>query len=83
MALIVPKKHYLGHIEAPESGDFSNTFLARLNVGEGAPIDYYAVGAWELSDPKFIDESYFKDYLTNLADYLATEIEIKFENQSQ
>ncbi|HET8737676.1 MAG TPA: DUF4861 domain-containing protein [Pricia sp.] len=83
MALIVPQKYYLGHTEAPESGDFSNTFLARLDVKEGTPISYFAVGTWELSDPKFVEETYFVDYLTTLANQLVTKIEVQFENRPQ
>lgn len=77
MALILPKESYQGYINAPEEGSVSKTILAELKISNGTPLSYYAIAGWELSDPKFIDESYFKTYVTNVADMLSTELKIE------
>lgn len=77
MALILPKEHYLGYMEAPETGNLSNTYLAQMKIENNEPVQYYAVGAWELSDKNFIDKAYFKSYVTDLANQLSAKIDIK------
>ncbi|MCG2613235.1 DUF4861 domain-containing protein [Terrimonas sp. NA20] len=67
MALIVPKEQYAGFFEAPKQGKLSNTFLAKMNIKNNQPLTYYAVAAWELSDPGFRDPAYFRNYVSNLA----------------
>ncbi len=67
MALILPKEPYAGFFDAPKKGKLSNTFLAKMNVRNNQPLTYYAVAAWELSDPGFKDPLYFRNYVTNLA----------------
>lgn len=80
MALIVPKDQYLGYIEAPKTGNLSNTFLARLKIEENQPVSYYAIAAWELSDKRFVDEDYFVNYLKELTNQLAVEVEVRINN---
>jgi hypothetical protein len=77
MALILPKTNYKGFVEAPETGNLSNTYLAKLDILNNKPISYYAVAGWELSDKKFINRTGFKSYVSNLADQLSAEITIK------
>ncbi len=67
LALIIPKKVYQGWTEAPESGQLTNSFLAKVQIEDGKPLDYYAIAAWDLADPRFAKESHFKDYLQDLA----------------
>lgn len=76
MALIVPKDLYLGFIEAPKTGQLSNTFLAKLKIENNRPLKYYAVACWILSDKDFKDSDYFKEYIKNLTDQLAVEVEV-------
>ncbi|MEN3323207.1 DUF4861 domain-containing protein [Mariniflexile soesokkakense] len=80
MALILPKDKYLGYTEAPETGNVTNTFLAKLKISNNEPISYYAVGCWELSDAKFADKTYFETYLKQLNNQLSTEIKIEITN---
>tara|TARA_R110000796_G_scaffold37722_4_gene95186 strand:+ start:65932 stop:67224 length:1293 start_codon:yes stop_codon:yes gene_type:complete len=80
MALIVPKKEYLGYTEAPKTGNLSNTYLAKLKIENDKPVSYYAIAGWELSDIKFKDPAYFKAYVINIADQLAAKIDIKINN---
>lgn len=77
LALIVPKDGYLGHGETPETGPFVNSFYAKMKVNNDQLIDYFAVGAWELSDENFTDSTYFVNYVQNLADQLAIEVEVE------
>ncbi|WP_207495878.1 DUF4861 domain-containing protein [Aridibaculum aurantiacum] len=76
LALIVPAKAYNGFIRAPKTGKLSNTFLAKLKVTNGAPVTYYSVAGWELSDAGFKEEAYFKNYVVQLAQQLAAEIKV-------
>lgn len=80
MALILPKSQYLGYAEAPKTGKLSNTFLAQLKIQENQPVQYYAIGAWELSDSSFTDRNAFKSYVMDLADQLSAVIDVKIKN---
>jgi hypothetical protein len=76
-AIIVPKKGFKGYIEAPKTGQLTNSYLAKFKVDNNEPISYYAVAAWELSaDKNFKDSTYFKNYVTHLAQQLSTDITI-------
>jgi hypothetical protein len=75
LALILPANAYKGFIEAPRKGKVSNTFLAKLETGK-SPVNYYAVAAWELSEPGFKDENYFKQYVEKLVRQLSVEVQI-------
>lgn len=77
MALIIPKNLYIGYTEAPKTGNLSNTFLAKLKIKNKQPISYYAIAGWELSDNRFVDEAYFKNYLIQLTNQLSVEVDIK------
>ncbi|WP_200975654.1 DUF4861 domain-containing protein [Echinicola sp. 20G] len=76
MALILPKSIYLGFTEAPESGDLSNSYLAKLEIEDGQPAAYYAVAGWELSDEQFTDREYFKSHVVDLVNQLTAEVEV-------
>jgi hypothetical protein len=80
MALILPKESYKGYFEAPQTGNFSNTFLARLETTNDRPVHYYAVAGWELSDDGFKNESYFVDYVKQLTAQLSAKINIETTN---
>lgn len=76
-AIIVPKKDYLGYIEAPKTGQLTDSYFAKMKIVENTSIRYYAVAGWELSaDKNFKDAQYFTDYVTNLAKQLAVEITV-------
>jgi hypothetical protein len=79
MALIVPRDMCLGFLEAPKTGQLSNTFLAKLKIENNKPVSYYAVACWELSDKGFIEKEYFEDYLQNLAEQLAAEVDVSIQ----
>lgn len=76
-AIIVPKKGFKGYMEAPKTGQLTNSYLAKFAVENNEPISYYPIAAWELStDKNFKDSSYFNNYVINLAQQLSTEITI-------
>jgi hypothetical protein len=79
MALIVPRDSYLGFIEAPKTGQLSNTFLARFKIENDKPLDYFAIGCWEISDEGFSDKEYFQNYLKNITNQLAAEVQISIQ----
>ncbi|MBO0324074.1 DUF4861 domain-containing protein [Muricauda sp. CAU 1633] len=80
MALILPKEHYLGHMEAPTTGQLSSAYLAKLHISNNSPVNYYAVAGWELSDVGFKDEAYFADYVKQLVDQLSAEVKVEIIN---
>lgn len=82
-ALILPKKNYVGYMEAPETGQLTQSYLAKYEISNNAPITYYAVAGWELSqDKNFKDAVYFTKYVTDLADQLYTAIDIEIKSSS-
>lgn len=76
LALIVPRDLYQGYSEAPETGQLSKSFLAKLKVEDEKPVTYYAVAGWELSDQGFKDPDFFKSYLENLVSQLSANVEV-------
>lgn len=80
-AIIVPKKGYNGYIEAPKTGQLTTSYLAKFKVKNNETISYYAIAGWELStDKNFKDSGYFNNYVINLANQLAAEINIEIKN---
>jgi len=79
MALIVSRDSYLGFMEAPKTGQLSNTFLARFKIENDKPLDYFAVACWELSDEGFVNREYFQNYVKNLASQLAAEVQVSIQ----
>jgi hypothetical protein len=69
----------LGFIEAPKTGQLSNTFLARFKIENDKPLDYFAIGCWEISDEGFSDKEYFQNYLKNITNQLAAEVQISIQ----
>jgi hypothetical protein len=78
LALILPRDLYVETIEAPKTGQLSNTFLAKLKIQNEQPVEYYAVACWELSDERFKDPAYFRDYLLKLTSQLSAEVTVSF-----
>jgi hypothetical protein len=79
-AIIVPKNSYKGYIEAPKTGQLTDSYLAKLTVKNNEPISYYAVAGWELSaDANFKDAAYFTKYVTALAEQLSAKINIEIK----
>lgn len=77
-AIIIPKKGYNGYMEAPKTGQLTDSYLAKFKVQNNEPISYYAVAGWELSaDKNMSDSTYFNNYVINLAKQLAVEISIE------
>lgn len=76
-AILVPKNIYQGYIEAPKTGQLTDSFLAKLKIQNKKKITYYAVAAWELSaDKGFTDSVFFTNYVTDLAKQLSVDIKV-------
>lgn len=76
-AILVPKNIYQGYIEAPKTGQLTDSFLAKLKIQNKKEITYYAVAAWELSaDKGFTDSVFFTTYVTDLAKQLSVDIKV-------
>jgi hypothetical protein len=79
-AILVPKNSYKGYIEAPKTGQLTDSYLAKLSIANNKEISYYAVAGWELSaDKNFKDANYFTNYVTNLAKQLSAKISVKIK----
>ncbi|GGF51592.1 DUF4861 domain-containing protein [Echinicola rosea] len=74
MALIIPDAVYQGWTKAPQTGQLTDSFLAKVKVKSGEPLEYFAVAAWELADPGFAKEAYFREYLEKLVGEIAVPI---------
>lgn len=80
-AILVPKKIYKGYIEAPKTGQLTDSYLAKLSIKNNKEISYYAIAGWELSaDKNFKDAAYFTNYVTTLAKQLSVKIKVKVVN---
>jgi hypothetical protein len=77
LAVILPRKNYLGFIEAPKTGIVSSSFFGKLKVENNKPVTYFAVAGWELSDSRFKDPANFKKYVKDLAKQLSAPVTIK------
>ncbi|WP_186758077.1 DUF4861 domain-containing protein [Echinicola salinicaeni] len=80
LGLILSKEDYLGWMEAPSSGQITDTYLARVKIENDKPISYYAVASWELSEPGFTQEDYFMDYIIGLAEQISAKVEVEVQN---
>jgi len=76
LALIVPREIYLGYEEAPKTGQISNSYLAKLKVENNKAVTYYAAAGWEISDERFKDADFFRNYVVNLVKQLSVEVEV-------
>jgi len=77
LALILPREYYEGYIDAPKTGQLTDSFLAKLNVQEEKPVSYYVIAGWELSEePRFSNAEFFRNYVVSAAKQLSAEVEI-------
>ncbi len=75
LALVLPKRGYLGYIKAPDTGRIATSYLAKFAADK--PASYYAMACWELRDPGFREERYFENYLKSFTDQLSAKIKIR------
>ncbi|MET3027050.1 DUF4861 family protein [Flavobacterium sp. UW10123] len=79
-AILVPASIYQGYIEAPKTGQLTDSYLAKLKVENNKEISYYAIAAWELSaDKGFNDSAFFTNYVTNLAKQLSVKVKVEIK----
>ncbi|MCH7409351.1 DUF4861 domain-containing protein [Belliella sp. DSM 111904] len=79
MALILPKGQYMEMIEAPKSGKLTDSYLAKMKSESEKTIEYYAVGAWELSEDRFMEAAGFERYLRDLVAHLEAEVSVSIQ----
>ncbi|WP_433831770.1 DUF4861 family protein [Flavobacterium anhuiense] len=79
-AILVPANLYQGYIEAPKTGQLTDSYLAKLKIDDGKEISYYAIAAWELSaDKGFNDSVFFTSYVTDLAKQLSAKVKVEIK----
>lgn len=82
-ALILPKEDYEGYMEAPATGQLTDSYLAKYKISDNKPITYYAVAGWELSqDENFKDPDYFAKYVTSLVKQIDATIDIEVKDSA-
>ena len=47
-----------------------------LEIKNDSPVTYYAAAGWEMSDERFKDPTYFKNYVENLVQQLSAKVEV-------
>ncbi|WP_380583619.1 DUF4861 domain-containing protein [Saccharicrinis sp. FJH65] len=83
LALIVPRDIYEGYTEAPESGQLSNTFLAKLKVSNHEPVTYYAAAGWEIADEQFKDHDFWVNYVVDLTRQLSAKVDVSVKPKAE
>ena len=79
MALILPSEHYVGYKEAPESGtSITTSYNALLKLEEKNQVKYYALGAWELSNPDFTGREFFSEFLKREMEKISQPVELRY-----
>ncbi|MCG9970013.1 DUF4861 domain-containing protein [Christiangramia crocea] len=78
LALILPKGNYTGYTEAPKEGKLTDSYLAKLNIENGKPVEYYVIAGWELSqEERFADSEFFEEYVLKTVNQISSEIEVE------
>ncbi len=68
LGIIIPDEQFLHLKTAPKSGEgVTFTHLTGIKLSFDAPSEYAFFAGWELQDPGFTSEFYFKDMLTKAA----------------
>ncbi len=71
MALLVPRKWFLGTWEAPKEGDgITETHVVSLNLSKDQPTEFAFFAGWEYQDKGFAKEDYFHDMLVKAVERL-------------
>ncbi len=79
-AIVLPKDSYDGYIEAPQEGNLTDSFLAKIKVENDSPVSYFAIAGWEESpDEYFDDPASFKDYVVNQVKQISAEIDVEIK----
>lgn len=76
LALLVPASNYLGMMDAPNTGQLSNSWFAKIKITDGQPVNYFAIACWELSDSRFADPVYFQQYVVDLAQQISASVKV-------
>ncbi|RZF60465.1 DUF4861 domain-containing protein [Sphingobacterium corticibacterium] len=83
LGLILPYDRYKGYTEAPKIGPLVDSYMAKLDISDDAPVSYYAVAGWELSDEGFRNRDYFEDYIVDLAKQLTAKVVIEISTANE
>jgi len=76
-AIVLPKDSYDGYIEAPQQGNLTDSFLAKIMVENDSPVSYFAIAGWEESPDKYFDDpASFKDYVVNQVKQISADIDL-------
>lgn len=77
LAIIIPNKNFVSINKVAEGEKLSKTYLAKVNAyKKKEPIEYYALGCWELSNPLFETQEGFEKYLKQFLNTLNSDVEV-------
>lgn len=77
LAIIIPNKNFVSISKVTEGEKLSKTYLAKVNANKKKePIEYYALGCWELSNPLFKTQEGFEKYLKQFLNKLNSDVAV-------
>ncbi|MEX0609211.1 MAG: DUF4861 domain-containing protein [Balneolaceae bacterium] len=78
MALIFPNESFLEYRKAPESGlGITNSYFTLFEMEEEQTLEYHVFAGWELSDERFTDAEYFREFITEEMQKIAEPLQIQ------
>lgn len=78
MGLVFPSAPYLDYTEATESGPGINTtYMNHFELTEDKSLIYYVFAGWELSDERFTDPDYFRSFMNEEVQKVASPVTVE------
>ncbi len=82
MSVLLKNDDYIHHASTSGvPGDVDNSYFVSMKIRSNLPTTYYFMAGWELADPKFNNQQDFQSAVSELADRLATPLEIMTKRQ--
>ncbi len=76
LAVMLDYNSYQGYEHTPYYSEMPNTFIVRMNPEAPQPLTFRFYSCWEVSEPRFAEETYFLDFLKTEALKKAFPIEV-------
>ena len=63
LAIMLDYDSYQGYDHTPDQSEMPNTFVVRMDATAPQPLAFRFYSCWEVSEPRFAEETYFLDFL--------------------
>lgn len=78
MGIILERKDYIDHYEAPNEGNgVINTYVTEVKIEEGKPVTFYFYAGWENQNPEFKNLGYLLSNMKSTSDLLFHPVVVK------